>query len=124
MAVRVFLVEDLHNLRGLMRDLFESLGGFELVATASTEAEARLWLSDHEGKWDLAIVDLVLDQGSGFGVLSHAGRLQRSGRIVVFSSYITPGIEAHCLQLGAAAVFAKDDSVGFVRWLWAQSENP
>ena len=29
-------------------------------ATASTEAEAKLWLDDHPAEWDLAVVDLVL----------------------------------------------------------------
>jgi DNA-binding NarL/FixJ family response regulator len=117
MDCRVFLVEDLENLRGLISELFAALGGFRIVGTASTEAEARLWMEDHAGGWDLAIVDLVLDQGSGIGVLGHARKLPAKGRIVVFSSYASPGIVAHCIALGADAVFHKADPNGLIAWL-------
>jgi DNA-binding NarL/FixJ family response regulator len=120
MDLRVFLVEDLQGMRELIRDLCAAIGGLRIVATASTEAEAMLWLQDNPGAWDLAIIDLVLDQGSGMGVVRHCKQGPQSGKVVVFSSYATPGIAAHCIALGADAVFDKSDTTGFIGWLHDQ----
>jgi DNA-binding NarL/FixJ family response regulator len=114
--LRVFLVEDLQRMRGLLNDLFTSMGGFRVVATASTEAEAGLWLADNPGQWDLAIVDLVLDQGAGMNVIRSCKADPDGGRIVVFSSYASPGVRQHCLELGADAVFDKSETEGFIAW--------
>jgi CheY-like chemotaxis protein len=114
--MRVFLVEDLQRMRGLLSDLFASMGGFRVVATASTEAEAKLWLGDNPGQWDLAVVDLVLDQGAGMNVIRRCREEPHGGRIVVFSSYASPGVRQHCLELGADAVFDKSETEGFIGW--------
>ena len=116
MDLRVFLVEDLQRMRGLLEDLFASIGGFSVVATAATEAEANLWLSDHPGGWDVAIVDLVLEQGAGMNVIRRCKEDPAGGRVVVFSSYATPGVRQHCLELGADAVFDKGQTREFIAW--------
>jgi two-component system OmpR family response regulator len=123
MDLRVFLVEDLQTIRSLMNELFASIGGLRVVGTAGTEAEARLWLDDHVGDWDLAIVDLVLEQGSGFGVVRHAGEHRQRGKVVVFSSYASAGIREHCLRAGADAVFDKAQTEAFIRWIDGQSRG-
>ena len=108
MSVEVFLVEDLKNIQSAMAQMLEGLGDFHLAAVVSTEAEALGWLVQNRGKWDLAVIDLVLDQGSGMGVISRARRTAPHGRVVVFSNFVTPGIKAHCLRLGADAAFDKN----------------
>jgi len=115
--LRVFLVEDLQRMRGLLGDLFASIGGLTVVGAAATEAEAKLWLDDHPGGWDVAVVDLVLDQGAGMEVIRRADKDPAGGRIVVFSSYATPGVRQHCLELGADAVFDKGETGEFIGWL-------
>lgn len=117
MDMRVFLVEDLAGTRGLMRDMLAALGGARVMAAAGTEAEANLWLDTHAPDWDLAIIDLVLGQGSGFGVILRCKTVSTSGRVVVFSSYVTPGIRAHCLNIGADAVFDKSEGAAFIEWI-------
>jgi DNA-binding NarL/FixJ family response regulator len=117
MDLRVFLVEDLAGTRGLIQDMLAVLGGTRVVGGASTEAEANLWLDDNSPDWDLAIIDLVLGQGSGMGVIRRCKLVSGRGRIVVFSSYVTPGIRTHCLQIGADAVFEKSESTGFIEWI-------
>jgi DNA-binding NarL/FixJ family response regulator len=117
MEVRVFLVEDLRSIRSLLDELFDSIGGVRLVGTAVTEAEASLWLDDNPGGWDLAIVDLVLEQGSGTGVIRRARESAPDATIGVFSSYATPVMRDHCLKLGANAVFDKSDTTAFISWL-------
>ena len=124
MELRVFLVDDLVTMRSLIEDLLSTIGGLRLLATANGEGEAKVWMDDHRGAWDLAIVDLVLDQGSGMGVIQHAKGVHPAGRIVVFSAFATPGIQAHCLRLGADAVFDKTQTRDFVRWLQELRPGP
>lgn len=124
MACRVFLVEDLPRLRALLGDLLAGLGGFAIVGTATTEAEALAWLAANDGGWDLAIIDLVLEQGSGLGVVKRAASARDAGSVVVFSSYASPGIEQHCTRLGAHAIFDKGDTAGFITWLARQNPAP
>ncbi|MDB5856724.1 MAG: putative response regulator, CheY [Ramlibacter sp.] len=114
--MRVFVVEDIQRMRGLLNDLFSSMGGFRVVAAASTEAEANLWLDDHQGGWDLAIVDLVLDQGAGMNVIRRCKADPNGGSIAVFSSYATPGVRQHCIDLGADEVFDKSETGRFIAW--------
>ncbi len=116
--LRVFLVEDLQRMRGLLGELFDSIG-CRVVGSATTEAEAYLWLDDHVGGWDLAVIDLVLEQGGGMNVIRRCRRDAGAGRVVVFSSYATPGVRQHCLEMGADAVFEKDDTEGFIAWCGA-----
>jgi len=123
--LRVFLVEDLQRMRGLLADLFSSIGGFRVVAHAGTEAEANLWLADHPGGWDVAVVDLVLEQGAGMNVISRCKADPQGGQVVVFSSYATPGVRQHCMDLGADAVFDKGQTEQFIAWFgdFASREN-
>jgi DNA-binding NarL/FixJ family response regulator len=114
--LRVFLVEDLQRMRALLGELFASIGGFRVIATATTEAEANLWLEEHPGGWDVAIIDLVLEQGAGMNVIRRAKSDPNGGQIVVFSSYATPGVRQHCLDLGADAVFDKGETARFIAW--------
>jgi DNA-binding NarL/FixJ family response regulator len=100
----------------LLGELFASIGGFRVVATASTEAEANLWLDEHPGGWDVAIVDLVLEQGAGMNVIRRCKADRDGGSVVVFSSYATPGVRQHCLDLGADAVFDKGETAEFIAW--------
>jgi DNA-binding NarL/FixJ family response regulator len=119
----VFLVEDLQRMRGLLADLFASMGGLQVVGSASTEAEAKLWLDDHPGGWDVAVIDLVLDQGAGMEVIRRCKAEPNGGKVVVFSSYATPGVRQHCLDLGADAVYDKSETSGFISWFGDLSDR-
>jgi len=116
-ALRVLLVEDMPDMRMLLADLLGVAGGFRVVHASATEAEARLWLQENPQGWDLAIVDLVLDQGSGLGVIRPARRAGPAAPIAVVTAYASAGIEEHCRRLGADAVFDKADSAALVGWL-------
>ena len=124
MSIRVLIVEDLKRTQSLLADMFEHLGGFAVVACHATEAEARQWVADHPGEWDLAVVDLVLAEGSGLGVIERCKAMSPRAKVVVFSSYATPGVRAHCLKLGADAVFEKDETSAFIAYCAALSTRP
>lgn len=116
-AIRVFLVEDLQPMRELLNELFSSTQKFHVAGLATTEAEARLWLSEHPSGWDLAIVDLILAEGAGFGVIERARQTAPNSAIIVFSGYITPGVAEHCHGLGATAIIDKAEANGLLAWL-------
>lgn len=109
--VKLLLVEDLPQMQDVVLDLLATVGEFELVKTVSTEAEANLWLEENEGKWDLAVIDLILDQGTGLGVVNKARHRPPGSKVVVFSDYATEGIRKHCIKLGADAAFQKGDDL-------------
>ena len=117
MDLRVFLVEDLQRMRSLLGDLFSSMGGLTVVGSAGTEAEAKYWLEEHRSGWDLAVIDLVLDQGAGMEVIRRCREDPAGGKVVVFSSYASPGVRQHCLALGADAVFDKSETGAFISWV-------
>jgi DNA-binding NarL/FixJ family response regulator len=108
-TIRVFLVEDMKQVQGVLADLLSTIGDFQLVNATATEAEAKLWLSENPAGWDLAVIDLVLEQGSGMAVIPKAREAAglNGGSVVVFSDYASDGIQNHCRKLGADAVFLK-----------------
>lgn len=108
MPVDVLLVEDLKNIQSAMAQMLQGLGDYRIAATVSTEAEALEWLEQNRGAWGLAVVDLVLEQGSGMSVISRCRRTAPGASVVVFSNFVTPGIRAHCMRLGADAAFDKN----------------
>jgi len=106
MAVRVFMVEDSRPMQVLLRDLLDSVGGFEIVGEAASETGATDWLLRHRGGWDLAIVDLLLAEGSGFTLVSRMNK-DPGGAVVVFSDFVTPVVRQRCIRLGADGVISK-----------------
>lgn len=106
MAVRVLLVEDQKPMQELLRDLLDSIGGFEVVGSVASETSATEWLLRHRGGWDLAIMDLMLAEGSGFTLLSRCNK-EPAGAVVIFSDFVTPVVRQRCMGLGADGVISK-----------------
>ena len=105
--LKVLLVDDspLH-LRNV-RELLDEVPGLAVVHEAQTEQQARQWLQEHPEGWDLAIVDLFLQQGHGFNILKQCrGRLP-SQRVVVLSNYSVGPVREHVRNAGADAFFDK-----------------
>ena len=124
MTVRVLLVEDLPQLQGVVVDLLSAVGDFEVVKTVATEAEANLWLDENPGQWDLAVIDLLLEQGTGLGVVARAKDRPATSKVVVFSDYATEGIRNHCIKLGADAAFQKGADVkAFIDYCCAMAQS-
>jgi len=123
-TIKVFLVEDMKQLQVAIADLLESIGSFSLVGSAETEAEANLWLEDNSNGWDLAIVDLVLEQGTGMGVVAKCKGRPAASKVLVFSDYVTPGIRQHCMGLGADAAILKSDTGAFIDYCATLTPTP
>lgn len=104
--LRVFLVDDSREFAESLAELLTATGRCEVVGTASSEELALRWSFQNEAAFDVAIVDLVLQLGSGFPVLAHLLKYQ-PGHVVVLSEYVSPSISETCKRLGVAGAFPK-----------------
>lgn len=107
-TLNAFLVEDNEDTRSVVIEAMETLTSFRFMGVAGNEASARQWLQGHEGEWSLAIVDLILPDGSGLGVLKACQPRSPMQKVVVLSGYINSRIVQHCRDLGADQVFDKN----------------
>src|SRR4051812_47418883 len=117
--LRVFVVEDTRTMLASLESLFTADQGFEIVGSASTSAYATQWLMENEGAWDVVSVDLILDDGAGFGLIRRAKNLPRAGHVVVFSEYVTEVIREQCRYFGADAVFTKTQIREYAEYMHA-----
>ncbi|HEY0033675.1 MAG TPA: response regulator [Devosia sp.] len=111
MLISAFLVEDRPDIRDTLVDAMEEIAPVKFVGLADTEVSARRWLNSHDGSWDLAIVDLFLGEGSGFGVLKECQSRTPRQKVVVLTSYAQDNVLDRCRHLGADAVFDKSQDV-------------
>ena len=111
MRLKTYIVEDNPTIRENLIATLEELAGVDAVGMSETENESKRWLSENLGRWDLAIVDLFLKQGSGLGVLAACRGRNPLQKVVVLSNYATNDIRQRCAQLGVDAVFDKSNEI-------------
>jgi len=111
MPFRAYIVEDSPTIRENLIETLQELAEIEPVGTAETEREGKRWFAANDGRWDLAIVDLFLKEGSGLGVLEACRARAAGQRVVVLSNYATVDMRKRCLQLGADAIFDKSNEI-------------
>jgi two-component system OmpR family response regulator len=104
--LRVFIVEDSPEIVAGLTALLEHAGRCEVVGSAPSEELALDWSFKNEAGFDVAILDLLLQDGSGFTVLAHLAKYH-PGKLVVLSEYVTPVILERCKAFGAVAAFPK-----------------
>jgi len=107
MSLSVFLVEDNPRIRDSLVPALADLGAASVMATAESEDEAICWLARHKNKWDLAVVDFFLKQGTGLAVVRWCEGRDPRQHVVVLSNYVTELTRSACLQAGADEVFDK-----------------
>lgn len=106
MTFPIFLVEDDPKLRETIGEAINNICDARVVGTAETEAQAIAWLNDHHGAWRLAVLDLFLKSGTGFGVLERLTPRDRE-QVIVLTNSATAENRNRCLALGALAVYDK-----------------
>jgi DNA-binding NarL/FixJ family response regulator len=122
-TVRVVLVEDSRAVQESVVQFLEALPGIRVVSVAGSEGEATQWLQDHDG-WDAIVLDLLLQEGSGFNVLQRLRHRTPRKQVIVFSDFATPGIARRCLDFGANRVFTKREYVGLAEYLGELAVRP
>ena len=105
LRLRIFLVEGDPATRKRLAEWFLDQKNARLVGIAATEDDAKNWLSKHRSAWDLAVVDLFLEQGSGLAVVQGCRDRSLKQKLIVLSDYATPEIRERSLILGADAVY-------------------
>ena len=122
--MRTFLVEDNHIIREHLISTLKGLAPVEAIGMADSEVEGAAWLNSHAEQWDLAIVDLLLKQGNGLGILAACRRRDKRQKMVVLSNYPTSEVRLRCAQLGVDAVFDKSTEIdALVNYCAAQSHK-
>lgn len=111
MALKAYIVEDSPTIRDNLIETLHELAEVEAVGLADTEQEAKTWLVQHAGDWDVAVVDLFLREGNGLGVVEACRGRRRGQKVIVLSNHATSDMRRRCAQLGADAVFDKSTEI-------------
>ena len=111
MTFKTYLVEDNPVIRENLVGFLEDVADAVVVAHATGEAEAVKWLGSHGKGWDVAIVDLFLQEGNGLGVVNACRNRASHQKVVVLSNYATPHMRARSKALGADAFFDKSAEI-------------
>ena len=111
MILKTYLVEDNPTIRDNLIATLVELASVDAVGTSDNENDGKEWLLKNPQKWDLAILDLFLKQGSGLGVLAACRDRKPTQKVVVLSNYATADIRQRCAQLGVDAVFDKSNEI-------------
>ncbi len=111
MALITYLVEDNQTILDNLIETLEEIASVKVVGHAATEAEATRWLQVHDGHWQLAVVDLFLQEGSGLGVLAGCRQREAYQKVVVLTNYATDDVRRRAMDLGADAVFDKSNQL-------------
>lgn len=109
MPLQAFVVEDQAGIRESLIEALAEVGGIATAGWAADEKSAVSWLRDPANRWDIAIVDLVLEPGggSGFGVLQALQSRASTQKMVVLTGTVDPQVLRHCRDLGADGIFDK-----------------
>jgi len=109
-SLRIFLVEDSRTIRDNLVPAIEEMAGARVVQVVDGEQDATSWQNTNDD-WSTAVVDLLIKDGSGFGVLNALSKRPAGQRAVVLSNYATPSMRAKCLAAGADRVFDKSTEI-------------
>ena len=103
-AVRVLLVDDHEVVRQGLRALLESAGGLEVVAEASTVAEAVLRARSYRP--DVVVLDVRLPDGSGVEACRDM-RSERDVAVLMLTSYSDDDALFQAIMAGASGFLLK-----------------
>lgn len=108
MVLRVFLVEDSAAMRAHLIETLVTGASVDVVGIAETEQAAVSWLDHNADRWDVALIDLFLHEGTGAGVIEHCRERRPDQSVLVMSNHARdPDLLRHCKLLGADAVYHK-----------------
>jgi DNA-binding NarL/FixJ family response regulator len=96
---RVFLCDDVAEMRLLMRLTLEEEPGFEIAGEADNGTSALAAIP--ESKPHVVLLDLSMPGMGGLELIPRLRRLVPATGIVVYSAFATPRIEAQALASGA-----------------------
>lgn len=111
--LNIYVVEDSATIRNNLVAALEEWAPMRVRVVGFAE-NARLAIEQllaAPAACDLAIVDVMLREGSGVEVLTALQKANSPVKRVVLTNYATPLVRDHCLALGADRVFDKSSEV-------------
>ena len=110
-STRILLVEDHASFRQALAFMFEREGEFAVAGQAGSLTEARAFLRKSPDAFDVAVVDLALPDGDGFGLIEELS--SRPGMMtLVLSASLEPTRFARAVEAGASGVLHKSAPIG------------
>ena len=109
--LHAYVVEDNLSLCETLVSTLEELTCVRVIGTGRGQAQAQQWLAQHTRGWDLLIVDLFLQGGSGMLLLQQLEPRAPWQKVIVFSNYVNAPVRKRCAQLGVDAVFDKSTEI-------------
>lgn len=109
--LRAILVEDRQIIHDTLVPALAELASTEVIAWATTAEQAKLAVTKWRGRWQVIIVDLFLEAGSGLEVLDHVRDRDRGQYAFVLSNYATAEMRRRCKELGADEIFDKSTEI-------------
>jgi DNA-binding NarL/FixJ family response regulator len=110
-ATRIFLVEDHASFRQALAFMFEREGEFTVAGQAGSLAEAHAFLRRSPEGFDVAVVDLALPDGDGFGLIEELSS-RTDVMTLVLSASLEPSRFARAVEAGASGVLHKSAPIG------------
>ena len=110
-ATRIFLVEDHASFRQALAFMFGREGEFAVAGQAGSLAEARAFLRRSPKGFDVAVVDLALPDGDGFGLIEELSSRPEIMTLVLSAS-LEPTRFARAVEAGASGVLHKSAPIG------------
>jgi DNA-binding NarL/FixJ family response regulator len=115
---KVFLVDDSAAVRSRLARLVQGVPGAELVGEAGNVEQAIAAIL--AAKPDLVLLDLYLENGSGFEVLRAVHRAEPGIHFCMLSNFASEPYRRHAERLGALGFFDKTREFDRVRELVAE----
>jgi DNA-binding NarL/FixJ family response regulator len=115
---RIFLVEDSPAVRERVLDLLGSIAGVSPVGSASTAQDAERAIL--ETRPDAVLLDIQLEQGSGFDVLRAVRKQAPEIEIYMLSNFATRPYRDLAASLGAQGFFDKTTEIRRLRQTMAE----
>jgi DNA-binding NarL/FixJ family response regulator len=110
-STRILLVEDHASFRQALAFMFEREGQFTVAGQAGSLAEARAFLSKTPDALDVAVVDLALPDGDGFGLIEELSS-RPDVMTLVLSASLEPTRFARAVESRASGVLHKSALIG------------
>ncbi|HJY79235.1 MAG TPA: response regulator transcription factor [Burkholderiales bacterium] len=115
---RVFLVEDSASIRERLVRLFDGVPGAHVIGEAGEAGEAITAIL--AARPDVVVLDLQLEEGSGFDVLRAVRRLEPGIAFYMLSNFASEPYRRQAERLGARGFFDKTTDFERLRELIAQ----
>ena len=109
----IFFVDASPQSRGRLKELVERLDGAHVTGYAGSARAAIAAILDKRP--DVVLLDVKLEEGSGFDVLREVRRREPGIDCYVLSNYASEPYRSYARRLGAAGYFDKTTELGELR---------